>query len=232
MVYLDLAELDEVFRERWLWSADRFNAACFNRAYHLGDLSVPLEKAVRDLVEERLGRRQAGPVRLLTQMRYFGFNYSPVSFYYCFDKDGRRVETIVVEIRNTPWGEQFCYVLGEEQNDGMEKDKKFLFSKTFHISPFMDMDIRYKWEFADPENAVHILMTSYAKEVKIFDAELSMERREISGPTLCHMLVKYPFLNIKILGAIYWQAFCLKTKGAKFYAHPLTRTNSGESKLL
>jgi DUF1365 family protein len=231
MIYLDLSELDDVFSGRWLWSTDHFNVACFNRAYHLGDPSVPLEQAVRDLVRERLGRRPEGPVRMLTQLRYFGYNFNPVSFYYCFDREGRGVETIIVEIHNTPWGEIFCYVLGEEQNKGSGKEKKFQISKQFHISPFMDMDINYQWEFIEPRDAVHVLMRSDENGEKIFDAELSMERREITGPVLSRMLIKYPFINIKIVGAIYWQALCLKVKGATFYTHPSKRKNAQESKV-
>ncbi len=229
MICLDLSELDEVFKGRWLWSADHFNVACFNRAYHLGDPAVPLERAVRDFVAERTGIRPEGPVRMLTQLRYFGYNFNPVSFYYCYDNEGRTVETIIVEIHNTPWGELFCYVLGEEKNKGADKDKLYRLSKEFHISPFMDMDISYEWEFTDPSDSVHILMTSYEQSKKVFDAELSMNRHEISGPALSRMLMKYPFMNMKITGAIYWQALRLKIKGAKFHTHPSKRSNSPES---
>ena len=72
MLYLDLAELDSVFRGRWLWSARRFAPAWFRRADYLGDPSVPLDAAVRDLAEERPGTRPEGPVRVLTQLRTFG----------------------------------------------------------------------------------------------------------------------------------------------------------------
>jgi DUF1365 family protein len=231
MMYLDLSEMEEVFRGRWLWSADRLNIASFNRAYHLGDPSIPLDEAVRDIVVARSGSRPEGPIRMLTQLRHFGYNFNPVSFYYCFDKEGRQVETIIVEIHNTPWGELFCYVLGNDQKERPEKQKKFLLSKAFHISPFMDMDIDYQWEFTDPGDSIHILMTSYQKEDKIFDAELAMDRREITGPELCRMLIKYPFMNMKIIGAIYWQALCLKAKGAKFYIHPSKRNKSQESQV-
>jgi DUF1365 family protein len=232
MIYIDLAELEEVFKGRWLWSIDHFNVACFNRAYHLGDPSVPLEQAVRNLAAERLGKRPEGPVRMLTQLRYFGYNFNPVSFYYCFDKKGRFVETTIVEIHNTPWGEIFCYVLGEEQNEGLKNEKKFCFSKEFHISPFMDMNIRYQWEFTDPGDSVHVLMTSYEKEEKIFDAELSMVRREITGLELSRMFIRYPFMNMKIIAAIYWQALRLRGKRAKFYTHPSQRNNTTKSLVL
>lgn len=230
MMYLDLSELDELFRGRWLWSVNVWNAASFNRRYHLGEASIPLDQAVRDLVQQRRGVRPEGPVRMLTQMRYFGYNFNPVSFYYCFDREGKKVETIIVEIHNTPWGEIFCYVLGEEENDGTEREKVFRFPKGFHISPFMDMDIRYQWEFGIPGDSVRIFMTSVESGTKIFDADLFMKRREISGTNLSSMLMKYPFMNIKIIGAIYWQALRLKIKGAAFYTHP-SKPNMGKESM-
>lgn len=229
MMYLDLAELDEVFRGRWLWSTNHFNVACFNRAYHLGDPSVPLDQSIRDLIEKKLGRRPGGPIRMLTQLRYFGRKFNPVSFYYCFDNEGSRVETIIVEIHNTPWGELFCYVLGEKQNEGSEEEKKFRFPKAFHISPFMDMDVSYDWQFTEPGDSVHVLMKSFKNGKRIFDAELSMTRREITGRGLSRMLIKYPFMNMKIIAAIYWQALRLSIKGATFYTHPAKRRNNKES---
>jgi DUF1365 family protein len=230
MMYLDLSELDDLFRGRWLWSVNGCNAATFNRKYHFGDSSIPLEQAIRDLVQGLKGVCPEGPVRMLTQMRYFGYNFNPVSFYYCFDREGKKVETIIVEIHNTPWGEIFCYVLGEQENEGTEEKKVFRFPKGFHISPFMDMNISYQWEFDCPGESVHILMTSFEEGNMVFDAELSMTRHAMTGGTLSRMLLKYPFMNLKIVGAIYWQAFCLKMKGATFYTHPAKHNTAKESK--
>src|SRR3954471_20731186 len=80
-LYLDLGELDTVFAGRWLWSTRRAAIARFDRNDHMGDPAVPLDTAVRDLVEARSGRRPAGPIRLLTHLRYFGHCFNPVSFY-------------------------------------------------------------------------------------------------------------------------------------------------------
>ncbi|MCS6948219.1 MAG: DUF1365 domain-containing protein, partial [Steroidobacteraceae bacterium] len=98
LCYLDLAELEQVFRGRWLWSARRPNVAWLRRADYLGDPAHPLDTAVRERVASVTGERPAGPIRLLTHLRYFGWIANPVSFYYVFDAADRAVETIVAEI--------------------------------------------------------------------------------------------------------------------------------------
>jgi len=109
--YLDLDELDRVFAGRWLWSARRPAVAWLDRRLHLGDPAVPLDEAVRRVVQETLGRRPAGPIRLLTHLTYFGVGFNPVSFYYCFREDGTTLDALVAEVNNTPWNEQHPYVL-------------------------------------------------------------------------------------------------------------------------
>lgn len=111
MVYADLAEIDDVFGRRGFWSTHWPAIARFRRADYLGDPSRPLYDCVTDLVLEHTGKRPAGPIRLLTNFRYFGFRMNPVSFYYCFDATGEEVETVVAEVSNTPWNERHCYVL-------------------------------------------------------------------------------------------------------------------------
>jgi len=103
MAYLDLDEIDVVFRGRWCWSTTRAALARFDRRHYLGDPGVPLDESVRALVTERTGRRPEGPIRLLTHLAYFGYVFNPVSFYYCFAADGRRLEAVVAEVTNTPW---------------------------------------------------------------------------------------------------------------------------------
>ena len=115
MMYVDLAELDEVFRGRWLWSVKQPSLAWLRRADYLSDCSgstqVSLDHAVRDRVQFETGSRPRGPIRMLTHLRYFGIGMNPVTFYYCFDRDDTQVETIVAEITNTPWKERHAYVL-------------------------------------------------------------------------------------------------------------------------
>ena len=225
MVYLDLAELDDVFRGRWLWSARRLNVAYLRRRDHLGEPAVSIDEAVRDLVEQRLGTRPAGPIRLLTHLRYWGHCFNPVSLYYCYDPEGERVETIVAEVNNTPWHERHCYVLGGDLDEGSGTWHRYRFPKGFHVSPFMDMTVDYDWRFKEPGHKlnVHMIDIDQGTGERVFDATLGLERREITGRTLARTLVAYPLMTVKVVTLIHWQALRLWRKGATFYVHPAKR---------
>lgn len=227
-LYLDLAELPTLFQGRWLWSADRVNLAYFRRRDHLGDPRVPLEQAVRDLVAARTGTRPKGPIRLLTHLRYFGYCFNPASFYYCYDPAGERVTTIVVEVHNTPWGEEHCYVLNESRNEHpVPGHKRFQFAKAFHVSPFLPMDLRYDWRFTEPAQSLNAHFMSFREGRRIFDATLTLSRREITPRNLTRVLVSYPPMTFKVITMIYWQALRLWLKGATFYVHPKKTPQKG-----
>ena len=219
-MFLDLDELEHVFESYWFWSVGRVNVANFKRADYLGPAEIPLDEAVRSRVEQEFGKRPGGPIRLLTHLRYFGHCFNPVSFYYCYDDTDTRVEYIVAEITNTPWRERHAYVLSEKQSVEKGSRKRFSFYKNFHVSPFMDMDFRYDWFFEDPGESLRIHMVNFKKEIKFFEAILTMQRQEISSNTLAWVLVRFPAMTIKVLTMIYWQAFRLWLKKTPYYEHP------------
>jgi len=212
-----------------LWSYERFNIACFLRRDHFGDPAVPLDQAVRDLVEDRLGHRPKGPVRMLTHLRYLGHCFNPASFYYCYDSADTAVETIVVEIHNTPWGERHCYVLGAEQNEHPVKNwRRHQLAKSFHVSPFIDMDIHYDWRFREPDETLKVHMIDYQKREKLFDASLALHRQPITRAALTRVLIRYPMMTGKVVVMIYWQALRLVLKRTPFFSHPKKRESMVE----
>jgi uncharacterized protein len=220
MLWLDLAELDAVFRGRWFWSTRGRTLAWLRRADFLGEASTPLDQAVRDRVERETGARPLGPVRLLTQLRTFGHCFNPVSFYYCYDVTDSRVETIVAEITNTPWKERHAYVLPARQDAAPAKKLRFQFRKSFHVSPFMAMDFDYDWRFSEPGARLAVHMENQRAGATMFDATLTLARREITGRSLATALVRYPFASLHTVGRIYWQALRLALKRVPFHAHP------------
>lgn len=220
MVYLDLAELPDLFDPYWLWSSRSQSWAWFRRADHLGDPDQPLSDAVRELVKEKTGRQLQGPIRLLTHLRYLGYCFNPVSFYYCFDRSDQRLETIVAEVTNTPWGEQHCYVLECPDQATNHQILRLQFEKAFHVSPFMPMEVTYDWRFNIPAKQLVIHMNNFQGTLKQFDATLCMEQRAITHRSLARMLISYPAMGVKIIGGIYLQAFRLWLKRCPFFVHP------------
>jgi uncharacterized protein len=223
MAYLDLDEMPELFQKPWLWSARRPAVAWFRRADHLGDSAVPLRDAVSELVWRQAGTRIEGPIRLLTHLRYFGYCFNPVSFYYCYDAGGENVVAVVAHVTNTPWGESHSYVMAVSApaDHGSVSLMRGEFEKRLHVSPLMGMDQVYDWRLTEPDErlSVHIQARRAGGEMT-FDATLSLARREITPRMLRRALVRYPFLTARITARIYAQALRLKLGGAKYFPHP------------
>jgi uncharacterized protein len=219
MLYLDLAELPGLLARHPLYSARRPALAWFKRGDYLGPPDRPLADCVRDLVAERTGTALAGPVRLLTTLRSFGHAFNPVSFYYCFDAAGERVEAVVAHVTNTPWGESHAYVL-ERGRDGAVAMRDAI-DKAFHVSPFIAMDATYDWRVGEPGERLAVHIGERDRDgTAIFDAALALERQPLTGAALTRMLLRFPATSLRVVALIYWNALRLKLAGAPYHRHP------------
>jgi len=259
MWYLDLDELEAIAKKKWFFRLNKLGFVSFFRNDYFDAESSSLKQSVIDRVAGfyRLNQ-QAVPeihsVRMLTHVRYFNLLFNPVSFYYCFDAQNKLV-AILAEITNTPWDERHSYVLpywGDGQTASFstfdhatlsteqrgEHARQFTFDKKFHVSPFNPMNMQYDWTFNTPDQklAVHMESKLLAPEAsstgehleKHFDATLGMQRvpLEQSGK----IVIGQPFMTVKVILGIYWQALKLWVKRSPFYDHPSYSRSESTSK--
>ena len=216
LAYLDLDELPRLLDGRLV--ARRSGAARFRRRDYLGDPAVPLHRAVRDVVERQTGARPEGPIRLLTQLRSFGHCFNPVSFYYCFESGGERVQALVAEVTNTPWGERHAYVIDHKQRDSAVLAGQF--DKALHVSPFLGMDHRYEARATMPARTLSVRIASSRAGVTVFDATLALRRRSLTRASMAGVTLRYPLATIRVLALIYGHALALKLAGVPVHRHP------------
>jgi DUF1365 family protein len=156
----------------------------------------------------------------LTHLRYLGYCFNPISIYYCFAGNGRTLEAFLIEIHNTPWGEEYLRAF-DARADGCDGEWHcYRPDKEFHVSPYMPMKIDYHWRFTVPGEQLAVRMTSSQQGAEVFNAWLQLRRQPLTGSMLACSLLRWPFMTGTVIAAIYWQALRLKWKGVPFCPHP------------
>ena len=208
MALLDVDLIPELMNRSWLTSHNRWNWASFDDRDHLGDPNLPLRErliidAARDGVELPAGR-----IFLLTHLRYLGYCFNPVSFFYCFDRAGQ-LRVVLAEVNNT-FGGTHNYWL---RPDPASRTFRAAAAKAMDVSPFMPIDLEYTFAFTPPtDRLVAHMETSRAGSVG-FDATLSLERRPWNAAEIRRVLVRHPAMTAKVIAEIHWEAFKLWWKG-------------------
>ncbi len=220
MLYLDLDELDEVLELSPLLSDKPWRPARFCRADFLGDPAVPLKQAIGERIFEATGERHDGPVRLLANLRYFGYLINPIAVYYCFDRN-ENLRYMVAEVTNTPWRERVSYVL---RCDSGRRSQRIDFQKQMHVSPFNPMAMTYQWRSNIPSRALGLNLEARCDGAIHVDATLALRRRELDRASLAAVLLRFPWMTGKVALTIYWQALKLWLKRTPFFDHPTGAT--------
>ncbi len=219
LAYIDLDELPGLLDGRLTRPGP--GLLRFRRGDYLGGQKASgtsLADTVRDRVETLAGSRPAGPIRVLTQLRSCGVCFNPVSFYYCFGPGGARLDHVLAEVTNTPWGERRAYVLSDRRADSRVVGGAF--DKQLHVSPFFGMDHRYHARASTPGPTLSVHIANEREESIVFDATLRLHRRPLTAASATRLAVTHPAASLRVLALIYGHALGLKLKGAQPHPHP------------
>lgn len=213
---IDLDELETLDSRLKLFSVDCFNLFsfhCKDRGDRSGsDLKGQVERAMRAAGVEPDG----GPVRLLTMPRVLGWAFNPLSTFFCYGKDGT-LRAILWEVDNT-FGERHGYVIPVESGSGEEIFQRC--DKTFYVSPFMDMDLRYEFRVRAPSERLSIRIDTFDDEGLVLTARHLAKRKELTDAALLRAFFAIPFLTLRVIGGIHWEALKIWLKGVRLRVRP------------
>jgi DUF1365 family protein len=221
MFYLDLDELS-ILEEKLRWfSLNRFNLFNFRDKDHLQlpDGNVDLTKGVKAQISEYILANGVeigeGRIMLLTNLCVLGYNFNPVSFYFCFDEHGNPL-CAVAEISNT-YHEMKMFFFGKAQfESGIFKSQV---QKLFYVSPFIDLAAFFDFKLAIPGEKLDIKIDDHDENgVRFFLSTLTGKRKPLTNANMLHYFFSIPLIPLWVMGLIHWQAFKLWIK--KINYHP------------
>ena len=208
MVLLDIDRVPELMAVSRVTSHNRWNWASFDDRDHLGDPSRAL-RARLDADASRHGiELPDGRIFLLTHLRYLGYCFNPVSFFYCFDS-GDRLRLVLAEVNNT-FGGSHNYWL---RPDPASRTFRAAAEKSLYVSPFMPPDLAYAFALSRPAERLVAHMESRRDGLLLFDATLSLERRPWTAREVRRTLLRHPAMTAAVIAGIHWQALRLWWKG-------------------
>jgi len=215
---IDLDRLDEADRMSRLFSVNKGNVVSFFESDHHDGKANALRAYADHLVREAGFCIRPARIVLVCYPRIFGYVFNPLSVYYCYDQEDLPI-CLIYEVRNT-FGERHTYVCPVEPGDlspaGIRQER----TKIFHVSPFLDLGLRYHFRMLPPSDKVRWRILETDREGPILSAVFSGERQKLTTTVLARLLLRIPLLTWKIMAGIHYEALKLWLKGARYHRRP------------
>jgi hypothetical protein len=212
---LDLAELDRIDDQCWLFSRNRFNIFSFYDRDHVNSDQTDTEQEVRELLGGEGLDIQSGRIQILCYPRLFGYVFNPLTIYFCYDpKD--RLSAIIYEVKNT-FGEQYSYVVSVRTESDSVQDHSC--TKEFFVSPFNANEGRYEFKVLAPSNDVSISINYTDSVSPVLNACFKGDYLPFEDKQLAKLLLSNPFMTLKVIIGIHFEALRLLLKGLPVFLH-------------
>jgi DUF1365 family protein len=211
MTLLDLDELPALDRRLKLFGHNRPGLIAFHDKDHLAG-SGELKAEVSALLD-RAGMPSGGRVRVLCMPRVLGFVFNPISVYFCHRADGLLI-AMLYEVNNT-FGQRHSYLIPVV---GSARPVRQTCSKKFHVSPFMDMAMRYHFVVGEPDEEMRLIVDGHDDTGPMIAASFRGKRAELTDKSVMAAFLAHPLLSLAVLAGIHWEAIKLLAKGLRLKA--------------
>ncbi|CAH0535203.1 hypothetical protein VST7929_02864 [Vibrio stylophorae] len=214
MMAIDPKELKQLSQEVRFFGQRWWHPARFKRGDYIGqqgDITQAVFAKIGEITGDEIAK---GRVMMVCHLRYWGLYFSPVNFYYVYDQE-EHWQYLVAEVSNTPWLQRHYYVLKVDPN----QPGYWQHEKAFHVSPFNPIEQTYDWQVRPLDERL-LIQLSVRDANKIFDATLALKAQPFDSRHLGRLLLKTPWLTLKVLMGIYIHAWRLWRKGATYYPNP------------
>ena len=225
-LWFDPDRIESFTKKSWLWSSNRWNVLKLDSADFLTSGSgINIRDKINNILLDQHDYSLASEaiIRVLALPRTLGYRFNSVVFYFVFDVMEQPL-FILSEITNTPWKERKVYIhdcQGQAKQHSHFDAYQFKFNKTFHVSPFMPMDMNYCWNFNFSEQQIVIHMQLFRQDLMQFDVTMKFSIDPITVPSQQnHYAIHSVFEPFKMMSGIYLNAFRLWRKKIPFYRHP------------
>ena len=158
--------------------------------------------------------------RVVTNLRAFGYVFNPVSFFLHYDARGA-LASVIAEVNNT-YGGNFRYELGDAQRLPVRRDGAtgFRAAREFFVSPFLHGALTYDFWFDAPLDGAHLAIDMHVTDRaahRVLTARLAAAARApLSDATLARAALRFPFMTVRVIGAIHYEAVKLRLLGAPY----------------
>ena len=219
-LFANIDDLPEMANKNRFFGVNRFNILSFYEKDY-GDASssknLPLKERLQSLLSQNNIEVPKGfKVWVLTYPRILGFSFNPITVFYCYCEKGKQI-AVIYEVRNT-FGERHNYIFKADPVLGL-KEKHFA-NKVFHVSPFFDRKGTYQFTLKEPKEKVAVTIDYCHKGQKRLKASFVGKHIPFTDKAILSLTSKMPFMTLKVVAGILFEALILWVKGMKIYTHP------------
>ena len=219
MFYIDLDEIDQLKQKLFLFSYNKFNFFSFRDKEHLqlpiqnSDETKTTKQHILNYLEQNGCKIVPTKIMLMTNLNVLGYNFNPVSFYYCFNEKNEPI-CCVAEVGNT-FGEMKPYLMTKENLN--ENTFHLNTTKYFYVSPFMDHDANFDFNLAIPNEKLNNSIDTFKDLERVFISTLTGIKKPLNNLNLVWYSFRFPFITLKIISLIHWNALLLWRKKLPYH---------------